>query len=182
MAYDGPPPASGTTSAASSADTAPMPLTIVPLRRSAARMITSWHYPDPYSIYDMDMRWPMVIQQFFLFLGGSIYYAAFRPGTGTGESAELVGFFSFVLRSAVLDVGIAMRPDLTGRGLGLSFVLAGLDFARKTFAPASFRLDVAVFNQRARRTYERAHFHVTRTVYRRIRGREYPCLEMIRNA
>ena len=51
-----------------------------------------------------------------------------------------------------------MRPDLTGKGLGLAFVQAGLDFAREQFKPDYFRLFVLTYNERAIRVYERAGF------------------------
>lgn len=54
-----------------------------------------------------------------------------------------------------IDIGLGLRPDLTGKGLGLAFVEAGLAFARKRFAP---RLFVLSFNKRAIRIYERAGF------------------------
>jgi hypothetical protein len=49
-----------------------------------------------------------------------------------------------------VDVGLGLRPDLTGRALGLGFMLAGLEFARRRFAPDGFRLSVAAFNERTR--------------------------------
>jgi RimJ/RimL family protein N-acetyltransferase len=175
----------------------PLSLTIQPLRRPDARIISTWHYPEPYAVYDLNMRVPMLVQQVFLFLGQSIYFAAYAsaaavaceppvdapPSAAPSAGAEtLVGFFSFVPRGAIVDIGVALRPDLTGRGLGLGFVLAGLEFATERFKPAAFRLDVAVFNQRARRVYERARFRAGRTVYRRMRSREYECIEMVRDA
>lgn len=54
-----------------------------------------------------------------------------------------------------------MRPDLTGRGLGLDFVRLGLEFAHERFPGRRVILDVADFNHRARKVYERAGFHVT---------------------
>jgi RimJ/RimL family protein N-acetyltransferase len=57
-----------------------------------------------------------------------------------------------------LDVGLGLRPDLTGCGLGLSFVLAGLDIALATFHPSQFRMSVDTFNRRAIAVYERAGF------------------------
>lgn len=57
------------------------------------------------------------------------YYAALSKD-------ELVGFFSFGAEAQVpggdydnakaLDIGLGMRPDLTGKSLGLGFVEAGL--------------------------------------------------------
>ena len=58
----------------------------------------------------------------------------------------------------LLDVGLGLRPDLTGRGLGLGFVAAVLALGRERFGPVGFRLSVAVFNERAIRVYERAGF------------------------
>jgi RimJ/RimL family protein N-acetyltransferase len=89
------------------------------------------------------------------------------------EQGELVGYFcygtagqpwevnepSLYVDDRVIVIGLALRPDLTGKGLGPSFVNAGLAFAREQFAPLMFHLYVLAFNQRAIRVYERAGFH-----------------------
>ena len=90
------------------------------------------------------------------------------------ERGDLTGYFCFGEDAQVaagkrlglyevepaLDVGLGMRPDLTGMGLGEEFVHAGLRFARETYSPPAFRLTVATFNQRAIRVYERAGFEI----------------------
>ena len=48
--------------------------------------------------------------------------------------------------------------ELAGRGVGLELVEARLDLARATFQPASFWLDVATWNERGKKVYERAGF------------------------
>lgn len=144
-----------------------MRLTIGPLRWRDAFVIARWHYPGPYAIYDI---------QATALLGMSIYYHALD------EYGHLIGFFSFITREDEVEVGLALRPDLTGQGLGLEFLQAGLDYAKEHFHPLRFRLDVATFNQRAMRVYERARFQPLRTFTRQI-GREYvECLEMVRDA
>ena len=134
-----------------------------PLTEEQARAIGAWRYDPPYDLYDMDTDEESLRE---LLDQDTPYYGA------TDERGELVGFLCFktavqtlsgLLAGAyadpdTLDIGLGMRPDLTGRGLGLDFMNAGLAFARETFHPASFRLSVAAFNDRAIKVYKRAGF------------------------
>jgi len=93
------------------------------------------------------------------------------------ERGDLTGYFCFGEDAQVaagkrlgvyevepaLDLGLGMRPDLTGMGLGEAFVHAGLRFAREIYSPPAFRLTVATFNGRAIRVYERAGFETVET-------------------
>jgi ribosomal-protein-alanine N-acetyltransferase len=153
-----------------------MRYTIRPLRWRDARAISGWHYPGPYAVYDMDMLLPMLTQQILRLAGTTIYFVALD------ERRVLVGFFSFVRHGETIEVGLGMRPDLTGRGLGLEFLQAGLDYARRRFAPAGFSLNVALFNRRARTVYERAGFVPRGTFHARLGKAGYEFLEMTRPA
>jgi ribosomal-protein-alanine N-acetyltransferase len=82
----------------------------------------------------------------------------------------------------VVELGMAMRPDLTGKGIGLAFVQAGMNFAKQRFSPTSFRLDVAVGNLRARKVYERAGFVGGKTFWRNTNHGRQEFLEMTRDA
>jgi RimJ/RimL family protein N-acetyltransferase len=56
------------------------------------------------------------------------------------------------------EVGLGLRPALTGMGLGQAFMDAGLRFAEDTLGATSFVLAVAAFNRGAIAVYERAGF------------------------
>ena len=151
----------------------------VPLRWRDVAAVARWRYPSPYAFYDGSLREMLAVrlaQAALRLLGRTIYYAVLGPRD------ELMGIFSFVPRGAVVEIGLGMRPDLTGRGAGREFLEAGLAFARERFAPAGFRLDVARFNQRAIRVYERAGFAATRSFERRVGGKPYEFVEMVRDA
>jgi RimJ/RimL family protein N-acetyltransferase len=87
-----------------------------------------------------------------------------------GDDGAIAGYHYFEEREDAIFYGLGLRPDLTGRGLGLAFVTAGLEFARELFGPSRFVLDVAEFNERAIRVYERAGFRRTGTKTRFFEG------------
>jgi ribosomal-protein-alanine N-acetyltransferase len=79
-------------------------------------------------------------------------------------------------------VGLGLRPDLTGKGLGHGFLVARLEFARRSFPPEVFRLAVATFNERAIKVYEGVGF-VQGWIYRHeTNGGVSEFLEMERRA
>ncbi len=134
----------------------------VALEEADARAILAWRYEGQCTIYN----WAEEDDPAEMLDRRSPHYAV------KDERGELVGFFAYGSSAQVWDsgephlysehntitVGLGMRPDLTGKGLGLAFTQAGLDFAREHFAPDYFRLYVLTFNERAIRVYERAGF------------------------
>jgi ribosomal-protein-alanine N-acetyltransferase len=152
--------------------------TFKPLRWRDARVIGAWRYEPPYDIYDMGQFYMLssVLLRRPLALMGLEMYGVWS------EEGELAGVFTYTKLGNVVELGLAMRPDLTGGGRGLEFVLAGMAFAKERFHPTSFRLDVATFNERARKVYERAGFIPGKTLWRGTsRGRQ-EFLEMTRQA
>lgn len=57
-----------------------------------------------------------------------------------------------------MDIGLGMRPDLTGQGTGYTFVSSILKFAQSQFKAKLFRLTVAQFNKRAIAVYKKLGF------------------------
>lgn len=139
-----------------------------------AQQIAAWRYDPPYSFYDADAD----AGDLALLL--SAEHREGRHFSALSE-VELVGFFEFKTEGDEVVIGLGLRPDLTGRGFGLAFVEAGLDFARARFAPSRFRLSVAAFNERALRVYERAGFVGIRTYDHETAGSVHPFLEMARD-
>lgn len=123
--------------------------------------ILTWKYEGDYSIYNMDNSEEEIKE----LLNGT-YYSAID------EQNNLFGFYCYGSSaqvpigwelgaydaSDVLDIGLGMRPDLCGRGLGYEFMQQGMDFAVKQFDIKSLRLTVAAFNKRGIKVYERAGF------------------------
>jgi ribosomal-protein-alanine N-acetyltransferase len=151
-------------------------LTIRQMTQADAEEIAAWRYDPPYSFYDAtadedDLR--------------LLLDAESREGRNFGvwdDDGTLVGFFEFKLRGADVELGLGLRPELTGRALGVEFVEAALAFGRERFRPETFRLAVATFNRRAIRVYERAGFEPVREYDHATNGGIHRFLEMARPA
>jgi ribosomal-protein-alanine N-acetyltransferase len=76
------------------------------------------------------------------------------------ETDDLVVFFGFAAHHDGVKFGLGLRPDLTGKGWGEACAKAGLEFAGNFFTPRRFLVQVAKFNRRAIRVYEKMGFKV----------------------
>ena len=153
-----------------------MDVELRPTRQVEAVAISQWRYEQPYSFYDGTADPGDLALLLDEKSREGRHFSAFD------QDEELVGFFSFTVEEGDVIVGLGLRPDLAGRGLGLAFVEAGLAFARGRFRPSRFRLSVATFNERAIRVYERAGFEPIRTYDHETNGGVHPFLEMVRPA
>ncbi|HYP23834.1 MAG TPA: GNAT family N-acetyltransferase [Actinomycetota bacterium] len=124
---------------------------IRPMSQAEAETVAAWHYEPPYDFYDFEADPEDHEEILDPVRRAGDYHSVELDG-------ELAGFFSFRPHGDELELGLGLRPDLSGGGLGLEFVEAGLAFARAAFRPASFWLDVATWNERAKKVYERAGF------------------------
>jgi ribosomal-protein-alanine N-acetyltransferase len=148
-----------------------------PLTQADAEAIAAWRYPGEYAFYD----WSADVDDLGELLDPELRadaYAAVEDADG-----DLIGFFSFKnTAQGTLELGLGLRPDHTGRGLGTAFVEAGLAHAREAHGAERFTLAVATFNRRAITVYERAGFTPTRTYQHRTNGGEWEFLELQRPA
>lgn len=146
------------------------------MTQADAEAVARWHYPEPFSFYD----WPADEDDLAELLDpdrrGEAYYVV------EDEGGELVGHFSFRPEGRTLVIGLGLRPDLTGLGLGGGFLAAGLDYGRERFEPEGFSLAVATFNERAIKVYERSGFVRARVYMHRTNGADWEFVEMRRSA
>jgi len=146
------------------------------MKDEEATEISGWHYEPPYDFYDATSDQDDLEELLDPKRKKDAYFSVFD------EDGVLVGFFQFEREGTTVDVGLGLRPDLTGQGLGIEFLLAGLEFARGRYSPERFTLSVATFNERAIQVYERAGFR-RGTVYKHnTSGGEYLFLSMDREA
>lgn len=140
-----------------------------------AHAIAAWRYPGAYAFYDAGAD-PNDLAELLDPAGwGSSYFAV-----DGGARAELVGLFVVKLSGGVAEIGLGLRPDLTGRGLGLPFVEAGLRFAAQALGATSYSLGVAAFNARAIAVYRRAGFEETERYLHATNGALHDFVRMTR--
>jgi ribosomal-protein-alanine N-acetyltransferase len=135
-----------------------------------AAAVVEWHYPPPYDFYDMSAD-PDDLSEF---IAGTEKGYNFAVQTGSA----LVGFVSFQPHPDGIELGLGLRPDLTGVGLGVGFVQSVISFARERHPTRRIVLNVATFNERAIRVYERTGFTTTKTFMRHTNGGEWEFTEM----
>jgi len=139
--------------------------TFKPMDETNALTIQTWRYPPPYDIYNLNSDKKGTAIEYFL-------DPANRFFSILDESDELVGFCSFGpdgqvpggnYQEEALDIGMGIRPDLTGQGQGSEFVQAILQFAQEQFALPCFRVTIAGFNRRAIHVWAKSGFRPIQT-------------------
>jgi ribosomal-protein-alanine N-acetyltransferase len=138
-----------------------------------ARIIAKWEYEAPYDFYNMENDLEDLEELLDSEARKDAYYSAFD------EQNRLSGFFCFEEQVETVEIGLGMRPDLTGKGAGEAFLKAGLSFANEKFKDPHFSLAVATFNKRALKVYERVGFEIEETMMVKTNGGVYPFYSMV---
>lgn len=137
-----------------------MKISFKPVTDEQIRQYVSWQYEPPYDIYNESPDNEASIVAYYL-------DPQYNAHGMTDENGRLVGICSFGPDGRVpggsytrdaLDIGLAIRPDLTGQGQGHTFIQAVLDFTWAHFNPAACRVTIAAFNLRAQRVWQKAGF------------------------
>lgn len=149
-----------------------MALNIKQMNYDNAKLISKWIYQEPYSIYSMDGSDNCINE-----LLNDDYYSVSDDENSLigyycfGESAQVPAGKQFGVYDdkGITDIGLGIKPNLCGKGLGFNFLCNGLDFARNMLSAKGFRLTVATFNKRAIKVYEKAGFRKINS-FERISG------------
>ena len=120
-----------------------------------AAEIVTWRYPPPYDFYNAPEDVPAG------YIEGML--SAESPHWGVLDPAgELIGFVAIGKEAQVpggdysadaTDIGIGLRPDRCGQGLGRKVVAAFIEFLEARHGPSSYRATIATFNQRSLKTF-----------------------------
>ncbi|WEG14578.1 GNAT family protein [Pullulanibacillus sp. KACC 23026] len=132
----------------------------------------NWHYDGEYSFYDMEADKEDLEEFLDPEQRGNSTFAVTKEN-------ELVAFFSVSkIADGTLEIGLGMRPDLTGQGCGLEFLKEGLNFVEFRYKPNKITLSVATFNQRAIKVYRKVGFTDVKTFMQNTNGSTFEFLKM----
>jgi ribosomal-protein-alanine N-acetyltransferase len=152
-------------------------LSFVPMGRADAEEVAAWHYPGIYAFYDFAADPGDYAELLDQSRRDGAYFSARVPDIG------LVGFAQIKRNGGVaVEIGLGLRPECTGRGLGTEFVKRICAWVTERQHPQSFTLLVATFNTRAITVYERAGFTRAEVEVHQSNGRSVEFLRMNRPA
>lgn len=146
-----------------------------PMALQDANNIIHWTYEAEFSIYSFsgskdDINELMTGDYFSVFdvknelIGYLCHGAAARvPG---GITAGIY------IDEEHIDIGLGLRPDLTGKKIGATFLNQGIRFLRYTLKTTKFRLVVLKFNIRAIKVYQKTGFYKCDEFYSKVKGND----------
>ena len=149
---------------------------IRPMTATDAHAVAAWRYRGEYSFYDADADPDDLAELLDPSEWGQRYFAADELDAHT-----LAGFMVVKLTGTVAEIGLGLRPDLTGRGQGEPFLRTCLRFASALGAD-SYTLAVAAFNRRAITVYRRAGFAEVERFEHATNGGRHAFIRMVRNS
>lgn len=156
----------------------------------ACTIVDTWKYEKEYSIYDYSNEADHMLDEDAW--GRGIFAVLNQEGDLIGELSiefldaqeQFTDFRDFgneaLINERELWIGFGLRPDLVGQGHGTKFVSACVKYAIQTchYRGEYVRLGVALFNQRAIKTYEKVGFEKFEQALGEISGKTFECAYM----
>ena len=121
-------------------------------QEQAEKIAFTWHYENEYSFYDLEADQEDLEEFLDEEKRGNSVFAVLGDG-------ELAAFLTINIdEPQTVEIGLGMRPDLTGKGEGLQFIKSVIKFVQLHFQPEKISLSVAAFNKRAIKVYRKVGF------------------------
>ena len=131
-------------------------LELTGMEQPDAEEVAAWRYPGIYAFYDFRADPEDEDELLDADHRDGTYFSAHVHGVG------LIGFAELKPSSdGELEIGLGLRPECTGRGLGSEYTRRVCDWAAERIEADLLVLRVATFNERAIRAYTRAGFRPT---------------------
>lgn len=131
----------------------------------------SWHFEGVYSFYDNDIQ-KEKLDWYWSSIENEDAFSIYN------DHNELVGSCEFSIDEGEYIMGLQMKPELTGQGMGVEFSNAVIKFGKERYDFKALYLAVATFNKRATKVYEKLGFEVIEEDVWNIRGNDYNFLIM----
>jgi RimJ/RimL family protein N-acetyltransferase len=134
-----------------------------PAEKKHAREFVNWQYEPPYDVYNCPPEEIGDAVQYNIDPKNNVYAMI-------DESDTLIGYCSYGrdaqvpggdYSEAALDIGLMIKPELTGQGLGRVFAEEIIRNGVNKYDPKKIRVTIAIFNKRAIRTWEKNGFKQT---------------------
>jgi [ribosomal protein S18]-alanine N-acetyltransferase len=130
------------------------------MNESMAIEILGWKYEPPYDFYNNELSPESIIElmenNYSVIISDADELMGFFC-TGTAAqvpSGSLLGAYE----DRMLDIGLGMKPVLTGKGNGTQFFSFVIKTIEEMYGSVPLRLTVAKFNERAIHLYEKFGF------------------------
>ena len=136
-------------------------------QKNALIIADNWKYDGEYAFYDMTAD-PEDYEEFVdeKLRNENDHFEAIMDD-------DLVGFFCVVRDNSEIEIGLGLRPDLCGKGIGKDFVYQIVKYIETHYTYSKLIMKVASFNQRAIKVYRQCGFKVCGSIEQHSNGGVY---------
>jgi len=139
-----------------------------PAEKKHAREFVNWRYEPPYDVYNCPPEEIGDAALYNIDPTNNVYAML-------DQNEELIGYCSYGRDAQVpggnyneeaLDIGLMIKPELTGQGMGVVFAKEVIRNGVNNYEPKKLRVTIAAFNKRAMRVWEKNGFEQNQTFER----------------
>ena len=145
-------------------------------QEEAKEIADNWKYSGQYSFYDTTADEEDYREFTDPVKRGNGYFSCYVDN-------KLAAYYSVnIVEESKAEVGLGLKPGLTGKGYGLNFVNNVMAHISSRHSVTVFMLSVASFNQRAIKVYKKAGFKEAEIFTQNTNGGSYEFLRMVKCA